>query len=596
MTIFEDIKAKLDIVQVVSQYVKLKKAGRNFKGLCPFHNEKTPSFMVSPEKQIAYCFGCHKGGDVFRFTQEVENLDTHEVVEFLADKAGVDTAKYDTRVSSEQRKVQKEKKELVKEVCENCTTFYEEQLWNTDKGKKVLEYLRGRDLTDKTIKEFQIGFSPDSYEETYNYLISKGCNKDDIVDSGQASVKSTDSSKVFDRFRLRLMFPIWDKHGKVIGFGGRKLRKEDEPKYLNSPDTPVYNKSHVIYGWDKAKETVRKEDKVIFAEGYFDVIAAHQAGFKNVVATSGTALTDEQLKFVKRYTKNVLFVFDSDNAGRAATLRAVELAVKNGIKPSIVSLGAYKDPDEACKAGEFASFVEAAQFYLDYYFEDIAGHLEDTGKSLTASEKLEVCEKFFQVLQFSKEEIEIRHYLEKLSFTLRIELQNMLDKFGRFKVEQNKYAYKGEKKVDSGDSAKAEFSPVEYFFGFLLAFPETISQVREVLDENDMPEPAKNVYKNIIAHYNGTALNAVAFFDAMDEGLEETLKVVSLLIETQYGSRFSQEELSTEAVAIAKRIKKLCDRDRKRELKFQMKEARSKGEAQEEEQFFKKYSDLIQRR
>jgi len=598
MGIFDDIKAKLDIVQVVSQYVKLKKAGRNFKGLCPFHNEQTPSFMVSPEKQIAYCFGCHKGGDVFKFTAEVEGLDTHEVVEFLADKAGVDTSKYDTRrtkVSPEKRAERKQQKERVQDVCASCANFYEKQLWETDSGEKVLNYLRGRGLTDETIKEFQIGFAPDSYEATYKHLVSSGSTKDDIVVSGQASVKSTDSSQVFDRFRLRLMFPIHDKYGKVVGFGGRKLKKEDEPKYLNSPDTPVYNKSHVLYGWDKAKEVVRKEDQVIFAEGYFDVIAAHQAGFKNVVATSGTALTDEQVKFVKRYTKNVLFVFDSDKAGRAATLRAVELAVKNGVKPSIISLGTFKDPDEACKAGEFASFVEGSQYYLDYYLDDIAGHIEHEGKSLTAGEKLSVCENFFQILQFSTEEIEVRHYLEKLSFTLRIELQNMLDSFGRFKKEQNRHRYKA-KEEQSPAPKKREFAPVDYLFGFLIAFPETISAVQNILTENDFTTDVKNVYKELIAHYNGTALDTVAFFAVMDEGMSEALKVVSLFTETQYGSRFTKEELSAEAIVIAKRVKKILERNLTRELKFQMKEARSKGDTTEEEQFFKKYSDLIQRR
>ncbi len=597
MSVFDDIKARTDIVQLVSQYVKLKKAGRNFKGLCPFHNEKTPSFMVSPEKQIAYCFGCHKGGDVFKFTELVEKMDVHEVVEFLAEKAGVDTSKYDTGriggMSSEQRAQRKEKKELVRDVCTHCAKFYEAQMWDTADGQKVLNYLRDRGLTDETIKQFQIGFSPDSYEATYEYLLSNGHNKDDIVSSGQAAVKSTDSSKIFDKFRLRLMFPIWDKRGRVIGFGGRKLRKEDEPKYLNSPDSPVYNKSHVIYGWNKAVDTVKSEDRVIFVEGYFDVIALHQAGYKNSVATSGTAITDEQLKFVKRFTKNVYLTFDSDNAGQKAALRATELAVKNDLKTYIVSLGEYKDPDEVCKAGEnlFEQYLDEAKYYLDHYFCEIVE--AEAGKNLTSSDKIRLCEKFFEILLLSTEDIEIKEYLEKLSFKLHIESQDVCDKFHRFKVEKEKYAYKGSVKEDLKEEQGSKFSPLDYLFGFIITFPETIDSVKNELSENDLPETAKNVYKELVTHYNGTALDTEAFFDAMDGGYIETLKVVSLLIETQYGSRLSKEELCIEASAIAKRVKKLQERNQKRELKFQMKEARSKGEKQEEEQFFKKYSDLI---
>ncbi|MBT6068821.1 DNA primase [Candidatus Peregrinibacteria bacterium] len=597
MTIFEDIKAKTDIVQLVGQYVKLKKAGRNFKGLCPFHNEKTPSFMVSPEKQIAYCFGCHKGGDIFKFTELTENMDMHEAVELLAEKAGVDTTKYDTGkiggMSSEKRAERKEEKELVREICTHCASFYEAQLWEKGDGQKVLEYLRGRGVKDEIIKDFQIGFAPDSYERTYEYLIGQGCSKDHIISSGQVSVRSTDSSKVFDRFRLRLMFPIWDKRGRVIGFGGRKLKGEDEPKYLNSPDTPVYNKSRVIYGWNKAVDAVKAEDKVIFVEGYFDVIALHQAGYKNAVATSGTAITDEQLKFVKRFTKNVYLTFDSDSAGQKAALRATDLALKNNLKVYVVSLGDYKDPDEVCKAdkGLFEGCLKDAKYYLDHYFDEIIE--AEVSKNLTSSDKIRLCEKFFEILLLSSEDIEIKDYLEKLSFKLHIESQDVHDKFHRFKVEKEKYEHRSPTKENPEEKGGPEFSPIDYFFGFLMTFPEAIDSVKDVLAENDLEETAKNVYKALTTNYNGTALDTEAFFDAMDGGYLETLKVVSLLIETQYGSRLSKEELCSEAVAIANRVKKLQERNQKRELKFQMKEARSKGMAEEEEQFFKKYSDLI---
>lgn len=596
MTIFDDIKAKLDIVTLVSQYVQLKKAGRNFKGLCPFHNEKTPSFMVSADKQIAYCFGCHKGGDVFKFTQELENLDTRETVELLADKAGIDVSKYDTRISSGQNKIKKEQKELLHDVCRYSADFYEDQLWNTDDGNKVLEYLRKRELDDRMIREFRLGFAPDSYDKTYNYLISKNCSKDDMVLSGQVSCKSTDSSKVFDRFRLRLMFPINDKNGKIVGFGGRKLKKEDEPKYLNSPDTPIYNKSHLLYGFDKAKEAIRKEDKAVFVEGYFDVIAPHQAGFKNVVATSGTALSDEQMKFIKRYTKNVLFAFDSDAAGRAATLRAVETAVKNGISPSIVSFGECKDADEACKAGKFAGNLAEAKYYLDHYLDELVVGLPEDGKPVSAKRKLELCDDFFAILQFSTEEIEVRDFLEKLGFSLRIELQVLIDKFTKFRKDRLKFHPSSIESASGDGQMTFKSAPLDYFFGFLISFPDTIPDIRGVIAENDLPESVKSVYKALLSNYNGAAFDTVAFFNAVDDPCREALKVVSLFTEMEYGSRFSSEGLKKEAILMAQRIKKLCERDISRELKFRMQEARSKGEMGQEEQFFRKYSDLIQSR
>lgn len=596
MNIFDDIKAKIDIVTLVSQYVQLKKAGRNLRGLCPFHNEKTPSFMVSPEKQIAYCFGCHKGGDVLKFTQELENLDMHETVELLADKAGIDTSKYDTRVNPESYKVKKEQKEILQDVCSVSADFYESQLFDTDDGRKVLEYLRKRGLKDETIREFRLGFAPDSYEATYNYLVSKNCNKDDILLAGQACAKSTDAGQVFDRFRLRLMFPISDKNGKIVGFGGRKLKKEDEPKYLNSPDTPIYSKSNLLYGFDKAKEAIRNEDKVIFVEGYFDVISPHQAGFKNVVATSGTALTEEHMRFIKRYTKNVLFVFDSDCAGKSATLRAVEIAVKNGSRPSIVSLGEFKDPDEACKQDKFGQCLMDAKYYLDYYIDELATRLSADGKPMNSEKKLQICEEFFAVLQFTDEDIEIKDYLEKLGFSLHVELQVLLDKFAKFKREQARLKRRDAIDGFTSTEKSLKFAPVDYFFGFLLSFPETVHDIGPIIAENDLPSGAKDVYKALIANYNGTALDTVAFFNAINPVYCETLKVVSLFTETEYGSRFSREDLRNEAISIARRIKKLCAMAASRELKFQMKEARVKGEAGQEDQFFQKYSDLIQSR
>ena len=319
----EEIRAKLNIEDVVGEHVQLKKAGRNLKGLCPFHNDTNPSFMVSPEKGIAYCFSCNTGGDIFKFTQLIEGVDFPEAVRILAQKANVTLPEFN--------KTHQDERVRIIEINQKAVRFFQEQL---EKNSKAKRYFEERGLKDETIEQFQLGYAPDSFRALKDELDKKYSIKDLLL-AGLINQKSVADQNTYDRFRGRLIFPIHDHQGNPAGFGGRIL-DEGEPKYLNSPDTPTYNKSFILYGLHLAKEAVKQEDLAIFVEGYMDVITAHQAGTKNVIATSGTALTPQQLKLIKRYTKNIAFAFDQDGAGIEATKRAIELAQETELNIKII--------------------------------------------------------------------------------------------------------------------------------------------------------------------------------------------------------------------------------------------------------------------
>jgi DNA primase len=304
-------------VQVISQYVQLKKAGRNYKGLSPFNSEKTPSFVVSPEKQIFHCFSSGKGGDIFTFIQEFEGVSFPEALQILADQSGIKISNIDKFYKKEAKSEKDEYYKAHDLACE----FFEKQLWDSKEGEKVLEYLHKRGVTDETIKSFRVGFSPDEYDALYPILNKKGIAKKVILNSGLAASKGIGGDQIYDKFRSRLMFPIIDYMGRICGFGGRALKKDQDPKYLNSPENPIYNKSKVLYGLYEAKQSIKEKDQVVFVEGYFDVIMPHQDGVKNVVATSGTALSSDQIRLIKRLTSNVVTCFDSDSAGFEATKR-----------------------------------------------------------------------------------------------------------------------------------------------------------------------------------------------------------------------------------------------------------------------------------
>ncbi|MFR3766887.1 MAG: DNA primase [Blautia sp.] len=338
--IIEEVRSKNDIVDVVSQYVKLTRKGSSYFGLCPFHNEKTPSFSVTPGKQMYYCFGCGAGGNVFNFIMEYENYTFGEALKHLADRAGVELPKIE--YSKEVRQKAQEKAELL-EINKQAAQYFYYQL-RTDKGYRGYEYLKERGLSDETMRKFGLGYSDKFSDGLYRFLKSKGYSDERLRESGLFNVDERHG--MYDKFWNRVIFPIMDVNNRVIGFGGRVMG-DAKPKYLNSPETKIFDKSRNLYGLNIAR-TARR-NYLILCEGYMDVIAMHQAGFNNAVASLGTALTSGHASLLKRYTQEVLLLYDSDEAGIRAALRGIPILREAGVNSRVVSLKPYKDPDEFIK-------------------------------------------------------------------------------------------------------------------------------------------------------------------------------------------------------------------------------------------------------
>lgn len=346
----EKIKEKLSIVDVVSGYVQLQRAGGNFRARCPFHKEKTPSFMVSPERGTYMCFGCGERGDIFSFVQKMDGIDFPTALKQLAERAGVTLER---NFVPEQNAQHKEKEERLREVCEAATLYYIDEL---KKRTDVLKYLEARGVTEETIVSWRLGYAPASWRETCEHLQAKGFSKEDIADAGLAAKSEKKPGEIYDRFRGRIMFPIADMSGHIIAFSGRFYekvegsREEGEPaKYVNSPETDLFKKSKVLYGLDRAKGFIRKADCILMVEGQFDLILSHQSGLPFAVAVSGTALTNEHLTLLSRFSKRLVLALDNDTAGLRAGIKSTAMAYAQGFDVKIPTLNHGKDPADMAK-------------------------------------------------------------------------------------------------------------------------------------------------------------------------------------------------------------------------------------------------------
>jgi len=364
----ERVKQQADIVRLVGEYVRLKKTGKDFSGLCPFHQEKTPSFTVSPLKQIFYCFGCGKGGDVFNFVMDMEKSAFPEAVRTVAEKCGIAIPRPRER-SPEERQENQQRAALV-EMHREAQTFFTKQISGTLEGKAARAYLEDRGLDKDAIERFGIGYAPSAGDALTRVLKQKYPEKL-LVESGLVS-RGDQGARLFDRFRRRIMFPIANDSGKIVAFGGRALG-DDQPKYMNSPETPIYSKSNVLYHMDRAKEALRRSDFAVLVEGYMDAIAVARAGISNVVASCGTSLAEPQIKLLSRFTKRVIVNYDPDNAGQAATERSVSLLLEQDFEVRVLALppvGEKKaDPDLFIRergVEEYTKLLKDAPPYVDY--------------------------------------------------------------------------------------------------------------------------------------------------------------------------------------------------------------------------------------
>ena len=359
----ERVKQQADIVRVIGEYVRLKKSGQNFTGLCPFHQEKTPSFAVHPVKQIYHCFGCGVGGDVFKFVMEMEKSTFPEAVRTVAEKCGIPIPKPRER-SPEERRENQQRSALV-EMHREAAAFFTRQLHDSTEGKVAAAYLEERGLDSEAMKRFGLGFAPSTGDALLRQLKSK--YPEQLLDASGLFLRDQ-GGRLYDRFRRRIMFPIANESGKTIAFGGRAMG-DDMPKYMNSPETPVYSKSNVLYHLDRAKEALRKSDMGVLVEGYMDAIAVARAGILNVVASCGTSLAEPQIKLLSRFTRRVVVNYDPDAAGQAATERSLALLLEKDFDVRVLALPGHADPDKFLKeqgADAYRKLLEQAPSYLDY--------------------------------------------------------------------------------------------------------------------------------------------------------------------------------------------------------------------------------------
>lgn len=426
----QQIKDKIDIVSLISQTVPLKKSGRNYKGLCPFHSEKTPSFMVNADLQIFKCFGCGEAGDAFKFLMRQEGLDFREALEELAKRTGVKLSR-----RKEEKTPEEARRERIFAANELAAKFYNYLLTSHPAGRKALEYLLKRGLKLETIKKFNLGYAPNQNNILVKFLQKKGFSASEILEAGLALVSDRGGS-YYDRFRGRVVFPLYDTSSRLVGFSARTLSSDPNiPKYLNSPETPVFHKSHFLYGLNFAKSFIRKSGRAVLVEGQMDLISNVQAGVENVAATSGSAFTTEMARALKKLAKEIVFCFDSDSAGQKALERAVEvLEVEGGLTPlvAVLPVGA-KDPDEAAQSNfeDWQKNLKTPKSFYDYYLEI---QTRDLLKS-DALGKRRAAENLLPILARISDPLQKAHFSKQLSEKLDLEERFVSEALNKLKVQ-----------------------------------------------------------------------------------------------------------------------------------------------------------------
>ncbi|MFA6712157.1 MAG: DNA primase [Candidatus Caldatribacteriota bacterium] len=488
--ILDEIRNRIDIVALISEYVPLKKSGKGYKGLCPFHQEKTPSFMVDEQKQIFHCFGCGEGGNIYTFIMKIEKLNFPEAVKLLANKAGVQLPVYE-----KQNNKSIQEKELIFRLNGITADYYQKNLFSPQ-GKRALNYLLKRNFSEEIIKKFYLGYALPGFEHLVHFLTSKKIGQTDLFKAGLA-FRSSKTGGILDYFRDRIIFPIFNLQGKIIAFGGRVL-DEKLPKYLNSPETPVYYKAKNLYGLFQAKQSIRQKNQVIIMEGYTDVLIAHQFGFDNAVASLGTALTGQQISLLKRFADEILIAFDSDSAGKSATLRSLGLVKKAGLAVKIVYLPPDSDPaDIILQKGEpfFANLIKDALPLFDYKLKILLQQYNPA----SSQGKVNIVKELFSDLADIGSDIELHSEVKKIAERLHLTEDSIL-------IDLNQYK-KGNKQLSNIlTNIPVESTHVnaeKILIGNMLQKRDVIERIISDLKVEDFTVPEhREIYSTIINLFN----------------------------------------------------------------------------------------------
>ena len=519
--IIEEVRMKNDIVDVISGYVKLQRKGSSYFGLCPFHNEKSPSFSVSPGKQMYYCFGCGAGGNVFTFLMEYENFTFVEAVKYLADRAGVHLP--EAEYSPEARRAADLKSRLL-EINKKAAAFYYYQL-KGEKGRQGMEYLKKRELSEETIKKFGLGCSPRYSGALYQYLKGQGYSDELLKESGLFNVDERRGMQ--DRFWNRVMFPIMDVNSRVIGFGGRVMG-QGEPKYLNSPETKIFDKSRNLYGLNVARTS--RKPYLIICEGYMDVISMHQAGFTNAVASLGTALTSGHASLMSRYTREVLLTYDSDEAGQKAALRGIPILRAAGIRPRGVNLAPYKDPDEFIKAEGREAFEKRLDEAMNYFLFQVKV-LEKKYNLSDPEEKTQFFREIAGMLLEFSEELERNNYMETISRIYQIQFEDLRKMVNHMALTPRKSSEpvrtegprkKKENREEGGQTSQ------KLMLTWLASYPKMFDTIAGYIGPEDFTTPLYHqVAQMVFAQHEEGAVNPAKLLNQFSDP-EEQREVTSL--------------------------------------------------------------------
>ena len=505
----EEIKNRLDIVEIIRGYIKLQKAGANYRAVCPFHNEKKPSFFVSPARQIWHCFGaCSEGGDIFKFVMKIEGVEFGDALRLLAQKAGVELKRQDPRIKTERQRLY--------EISNLASQFFEKQLEAGSAGQEARKYLLARGIKDESIKKWRIGYAPDIWQGLSDFLISRGYNNQEIEKAG-LSLRSTKTGKHYDRFRGRIIFPIFDLSSQVVGFGARTLKKEETAKYINTPATPLYDKSRILYGLNKAGIGIRKKDACILVEGYLDVIMANQAGFENIVATSGTALTPYQLNIVKRYSDNLLTAFDMDIAGNSATKRGIDLAQSQGFNIKIVTMPENKDPADIVleDLNKWQELVNQAKSIHDFYFENTLLKYDKN----TLEGKKEISKVLLPIIKRVPDKIEQTVWIRSLATALEVKEEDVLEELNKVKNENSETRQVTENKKEPILKTRKELLE-ERLALLLVKCPENINLIKEET-LNFLSDQTKEIINYLKENKKNDKINYLALKAEVEPALVE---------------------------------------------------------------------------
>ena len=481
----EEIKNRLNIVEVVGSYIKLQKAGANYRAICPFHSEKHPSFFVSPARQIWHCFGgCNLGGDIFKFVMLIEGVEFGDALRILAQKAGVELKPFKPELQSQRNNLY--------EICELATRFFEKQLESSQTGKEAKNYLLGRGVSQESIIKWRLGYSPDTWGGLCEFLAGEGYKREEAEEAGLAL--RNDEGGYYDRFRGRIMFPVFDLNSQPVGFGGRVFKTEDTAKYINTPNTLLYDKSRILYGLDKAKIEIRRQKFSVLVEGYMDAIMASQGGSPNVAATSGTALTSWQLMILKRYTENIVLAFDMDLAGDNATKRGIDLAQSQGFNIKVVRLKDGKDAAEiiAKDPKEWEDALKGQKSILEFYFESaFSGHDPKAPEG-----KREISRVLLPVIKRIPNEIEKSFWVQKLASGLRVNEKAVEEELKKTKIEAENFGFESKSQEISPQQKPRKELLEDRLLTLLLKFPGKAEIVSES-DSGFLSERAKEIFVGV---------------------------------------------------------------------------------------------------